>query len=76
MTIEYFDDRVAVSSKRHRLVGSVPAMIQAVEELIRVLFEELDERGVDTRSVARDLNRSRFEESAFDPVAVHDRLMD
>lgn len=73
--ITFTKDQVALVHKGTRLAGSPASARQTVENLIRGTFEELRRQGVDTRHVARQLQKGRFAPWTADPVEIHDRLM-
>ena len=74
--VTFTGDRVALSHKGIKLVGSPTSARQAVENLVRETFEELHRQGVDTRHVARQLQQGRFAPWAADPLEIHDQMTD
>ncbi|WP_135826509.1 hypothetical protein [Halorussus ruber] len=72
--VEQSDDRVAIHT-RPKLVGPRDEMRDAIAELVREAFLELESRGLDTESAARFAER-RFSDEDLDVISIHDRLLD
>ncbi|SEP66839.1 hypothetical protein [Natrinema salaciae] len=74
--VTFTGDRVALSHKGSKLVGSPTSARQAVENLVRETFEELHRQGVDTHHVARQLQQGRFAPWTADPLEIHNQMRD
>ena len=74
LRVEFAESSVTLSHKGISLVGSRTSIQQAVEDLTKEIFEELQRQGVDTDEVARQLREGRFAPWTIDPLNVHDRL--